>query len=128
MSEIEKRLICESLALLEQQAELVPLLFFQRLFTTAPALQPLFRSDARMSVPCFFSILYRITRALDTPQRMLSAPGPLAGCHRRYRMKAWHYENLGEALLWTFNEALGPRFTPEMREAWRAAFRVISFA
>jgi nitric oxide dioxygenase len=39
-----------------------------------------------------------------------------------------HFDLVGEALLWTLEQGLGEAFTPEVHEAWAAAFGVIARA
>jgi hemoglobin-like flavoprotein len=43
-----------------------------------------------------------------------------------YGARDIHFDTFREALLCMFAQRLGPEFTPEMAEAWRAAFDRIS--
>ena len=126
MNETDKQLVRDSFVLLEQQSEIVPLIFFQRLFTTAPTLQPLFRGDMETQSQRFFTALRVIVATIDDRERLQKYLAPLSARHRHYGVRAWQYENFGEALLWTFNEVLGRQFTPAMTLAWRNAYGVIA--
>jgi hemoglobin-like flavoprotein len=126
MNETDKQLVRDSFVLLEQQSEIVPLIFFQRLFTTAPTLQPMFRGDMETQSQRFFTALRVIVASIDDNERLQKYLTPLAARHRHYGVRAWQYENFGEALLWTFSEVLGRQFTPSMMLAWREAYRLIS--
>jgi len=37
-----------------------------------------------------------------------------------------HYATVGSALLWTLEQGLGEQFTPEVREAWTAAYGLLA--
>jgi hemoglobin-like flavoprotein len=37
-----------------------------------------------------------------------------------------HYATVGSALLWTLEQGLGPKFTPDVRDAWTAAYTLLS--
>jgi hemoglobin-like flavoprotein len=37
-----------------------------------------------------------------------------------------HYDTVAAALLWTLERGLGESFTPEVRDAWAAAYEVLS--
>jgi hemoglobin-like flavoprotein len=52
----------------------------------------------------------------------------LGARHVRYGVRPEHFDVVGAALLWTLEQGLGNRFTPEVREAWTAAFGVITVA
>jgi hemoglobin-like flavoprotein len=43
-----------------------------------------------------------------------------------YGVRAEHYAPVGQALIWTLQQGLGPDFTPEVQEAWLAAYGVLS--
>lgn len=126
MNESEIKLVRESFTLLAEQSEVVALIFYQRLFTTAPALQPLFGTDMETQAQRFMSGLRAIVALLEDSQQLQKLLVPLAARHQHYGVRAYHYENFGDALLWAFHKVLGRRFTPEMLHAWRAAYLLIS--
>jgi nitric oxide dioxygenase len=39
-----------------------------------------------------------------------------------------HFDLVGGALLWTLEQGLGEAFTPEVHDAWAAAFTIIADA
>ena len=126
MNEAEIQLVRESFTLLAEQSEVVALIFYQRLFTTAPALQPFFGTDMEREAQRFMAGLEAIVALLEDPPQLQKLLRSLAARHQRYGVRPWHYENFGEALLWTFHKVLGRRFTPEMLRAWRTAYLLIS--
>ena len=63
---------------------------------------------------------------LDTISRDVSkaraSPSGLGG------VQPHHYDSVGTALLWTLAQGLGSAFTPELRDAWAAAYVMLSDA
>jgi len=57
---------------------------------------------------------------------LLPAVRNLAQRHQRYGGGDRHYLIVGSALLWTLERGLGDGFTPEVRDAWAAAYKVLS--
>ena len=50
----------------------------------------------------------------------------MATRHVSYGAKAEHYPVVGGALLWTLEKGLGDAWTPEVAEAWTAAYGTLS--
>jgi hemoglobin-like flavoprotein len=46
--------------------------------------------------------------------------------HAGYGVNKRDYETVGEALLWTLEQGLGPGFTPEIKEAWTTLYRLVA--
>jgi hemoglobin-like flavoprotein len=46
--------------------------------------------------------------------------------HVIYGVEERHYETVGAALLWTLAAGLGEAFTPDLRAAWTAAYKLVS--
>ena len=46
--------------------------------------------------------------------------------HAGYGVKDAHYSAVGSALLWTLEQSLGSGFTPEVKEAWTAAYGILA--
>jgi hemoglobin-like flavoprotein len=41
-------------------------------------------------------------------------------------VKEEYYETVGEVLLWTLEQGLGKDFTPDVKEAWAEAYKLLS--
>ncbi len=52
----------------------------------------------------------------------------LARRHVGYGVAEAHYVSVGAALLWTLEQGLGEAFTPEVRDAWAAAYGLLAGA
>jgi hemoglobin-like flavoprotein len=116
-------------------AEVVPIrlaaaeLFYDRLFRLDPSLRPLFRGDRDAQGAKLMAAIATVVRALDNLDTVMPAVTALAQRHVRYGVAEHHYATVGAALLWTLEQALSPRvFGPETREAWRAAYALLSGA
>ena len=100
--------------------------FYERAFALDPAVPEMFtnrrigparplRGRARR---------FRPTRSgrIDT---FAPAAMALGARHRGYGVKASHYRLMGQALMASLAAALGPRWTPEVDEAWSLAYNLI---
>jgi len=65
-------------------------------------------------------------KGLDRPEALLPALAALGRRHAGYGVNEHDYETVGEALLWTLEQGLGPSFTPEIKEAWAALYRFVA--
>lgn len=102
-------------------------LFYDRLFTLAPALRPLFPTgDLSGQAEKLGQTLAVVVKSLDDLPRLVPALEALGARHAGYGVEAWHYDVVGQALLETFAEVLGAHFTPAAREAWAAAYTTLA--
>lgn len=46
--------------------------------------------------------------------------------HVRYGVRSEDYDTVGQALLWTLTQALGPGFTPGARAAWSKIYTTLA--
>ena len=100
--------------------------FYQNLFKREPKLRAMFRDDLSGQGMKFMSTLKTIVVALKDADVLHSELKPLGEGHARLGIVAANFEPMGEALLDTFREILGPKFTPEMENAWRKVYAEIS--
>jgi hemoglobin-like flavoprotein len=101
-------------------------LFYGRLFEIAPAVKPLFKGDmAEQGRKLMASLAYVVNGLADLPS-ILPAASALAKRHVGYGAKPEHYGPVGEALLWTLEKGLGPKWTAETAAAWTKAYTTLS--
>ena len=67
-----------------------------------------------------------VVGGLTNLEAILPAASALAKRHVNYGAKAEHYPVVGGALLWTLEKGLGDGWTPEVAEAWTAAYGTLS--
>jgi nitric oxide dioxygenase len=46
--------------------------------------------------------------------------------HAGYGVKDEHYATVAAAMLWALEQGLGARFTPDVRDAWGAAYGLLA--
>jgi hemoglobin-like flavoprotein len=100
--------------------------FYETLFALDPSLRPLFSTDVENQGAMFVVALGLALKGLDSDSGVDASLQELGRRHVLYGAKDVHYDTFREALLCMFAQRLGPEFTPEMAEAWRAAFDRIS--
>lgn len=108
------------------QAEAAMAAFYARLFEVAPHLKPLFRSDPQEQNRKAAAMMNFVVRSLTRPDVLLPGVRSLAERHVGYGVRDEHYDTVGEVLLWTLASGLGPVFTPEVKQAWIAAYAELS--
>jgi hemoglobin-like flavoprotein len=126
MTARQKQLVRQTFAQLETHSSVAALLFYRHLFTLDPSLRDLFRTDIEAQGRKLFDALAFIVGTLDAPQTQRDALASLGRRHASYGVHAEHYDVVREALLWMFQEDLGPAFSPEARQAWETVYGMIS--
>lgn len=99
--------------------------FYQRLFQLDPTLRPLFHGDITQQGAKLMTVLTLVVFGLNQTQQILWPLRRLGERHVTYGVEPQHYDTVGEALLWTLSQLFGPAFTPEVEEAWDAAYRLL---
>lgn len=113
-------------------AQVVPLgaqagaLFYRRLFQLAPEVQALFGADMEEQGRKLIAMLATVVNGLHRLDVIVPAAQKLAQRHVAYGARPEHYPVVGAALLDTLQAGLGEAFTPEVREAWVAAYGELS--
>jgi hemoglobin-like flavoprotein len=100
--------------------------FYDRLFELDPPARALFKGDIKEQGRKFIQMLAVIVGGLDRIDEIVPAVEKLAIRHRRYGVTNEQYSTVGEALLWSLENALGADFTPEVKEAWQALYEELA--
>jgi len=101
-------------------------IFYEELFALDPSLRSMFNGNMRDQHRKLLAVLSIIARSLHAPENFLIDVEKLAVKHLDYGVRLEQYTYFGNALLRTLKSALGPEFTPELCDAWRDAFRMIT--
>ena len=101
-------------------------LFYHRLFTLAPQLKPMFRKDMAAQGQMLMSMIGAAVAGLGNLETLAPVVRKLGARHVGYGVKTEHYAIVGSALLWTLEQGLGPKFTPDLHDAWAAAYGLLS--
>ena len=101
-------------------------LFYGRLFEIAPQVRAMFPDDMAEQRKKLMATLAVVVNGLTDLPSILPAASALAKRHVSYGAQAAHYPVVGEALLWTLEQGLGPSWTPEVAAAWTQAYTTLS--
>jgi hemoglobin-like flavoprotein len=120
------KLVQQSFAKVAPISETAAILFYDRLFEVAPKVKAMFPADMTEQRRKLMATLAVVVNGLGNLETVLPAASALAKRHVGYGARAEHYPVVGAALLWTLEKGLGDDWTPEVAEAWTAAYRTLS--
>ena len=121
----------EQIALVQTSFKLVPIdttgeTFYDRLFDISPNLRNLFRSDMTLQGHKLMTMIGMAVDGLNNVEFFIPLLRDLGRRHVRYGVLPVHYAIVGAALIWTLQEKLGEEFTPEIKDAWKEVYRIVS--
>jgi hemoglobin-like flavoprotein len=128
MNMIQKELVQTTFEQVWPMADAAAALFYRRLFELDPTLQPLFKGDMNAQGRKLMDMLRLAVKGLDRPETLKPALAALGRRHADYGVNKHDYNTVGEALLWTLEQGLGPNFTTDVREAWVAVYVFVAGA
>ncbi len=101
-------------------------IFYIKLFTAAPHLRPLFRSEPKAQAEKLMMALDAVVRNLEQPSENASMLAEMGRRHAEYGAKSEHYTLVIELLVDSMQELLGPDIDRPALDEWRLALRLIS--
>ena len=119
-------LVQESFAKVAPISDQAAVMFYDRLFETAPQVKAMFPADMTEQRRKLMATLAVVVNGLAKLESILPAASALAQRHVAYGAKPAHYPVVGAALLWTLEKGLGEAWTPAVAEAWTAAYGTLS--
>jgi hemoglobin-like flavoprotein len=119
-------LVQRSFAQVAPIAETAARLFYQRLFELDPSLRPMFRGPIDEQGRKLMTMLTVVVNGLTRLENLVPAVQKLGRRHAGYGVQAEHYGTVAAALLWTLEQGLGERYTPEVAAAWTAAYTLLA--
>lgn len=126
MNPTQIKLVQDSFAKVAPISEQAAVLFYDRLFEVAPSVRAMFPDDMTEQRKKLMATLAVVVGGLTNLEAVLPAASALAKRHVTYGARAEHYPVVGAALLWTLEKGLGDAWTPEVSEAWIAAYGTLS--
>lgn len=126
MTPDQVKLVQLSFAKVAPISETAAVLFYDRLFEIAPTVRAMFPSDMTEQRKKLRAMLAAVVNGLANLESILPAASALAKRHLTYGARAEHYPVVGSALLWTLEKGLGEAWTPDVAEAWTAAYGTLS--
>ena len=126
LSEHQLNLIEDSFALVDGISDQAADLFYQRLFEIEPSLRPLFPEDLSEQKKKLMAALKVLVNSLRAPEKVVPIVEDLGKRHKDYGVVDEHYVHVAEALMWTFEQGLGPALTDEVRQAWTDLYSIVA--
>jgi nitric oxide dioxygenase len=120
------KLVQDSFAKVGPISEKAAELFYGRLFEIAPQVRAMFPDDMTEQRKKLMATLAIVVQGLNNLDTILPAASALAKRHVSYGAEAAHYPVVGQALLWTLEQGLGPSWTPDVAAAWTGAYTTLS--
>lgn len=138
LTDPHKAIIRETWRLVEPIADTTADLFYRRLFELNPAYQALFPDDMNAQKRKFIAMLRFVVKSLDWPDSawrenveedsdLFLVVLALGRRHTDlYKVPDEAYATVIEALLWTFDYAMGKKFDAESRQVWTLVLQLVS--
>ena len=101
--------------------------FYENLLAANPEAKPLFdTTNMAEQKKKLLNSLVLVVENLRMPEVLDSALRGLGARHVKYGVLLEHYPLVGSALLTTFEQYLGEKWTPKVKQAWADAYEVLS--
>lgn len=126
MTPTQIKLVQDSFAKVAPISEQAAVIFYDRLFEVAPSVRALFPDDLTEQRRKLMATLAVVVNGLSNLDSVLPAASALAKRHVNYGASPEHYPVVGGALLWTLEKGLGEAWTPDVADAWTAAYGTLS--
>lgn len=121
------KLIQDSFENVKPDADRAASIFYTHLFELDPRMVKLFEgSNMGEQGRKLMAMITAAVNSLNDLEAVVPAVKDLGRRHVDYGVEDSHYETVGEALLWTLEQGLGPAFTPEVREAWATMYGIVA--
>jgi nitric oxide dioxygenase len=101
-------------------------LFYTRLFELDPALRPMFPANLEEQGRKVIQVLAFVVHGLDNLEVLAPALRAIGRRHAGYGARPEYYETVASALLYALELGLGEAFTPDVRDAWTAAYGLLA--
>jgi hemoglobin-like flavoprotein len=101
-------------------------LFYDRLFELDPLLEDLFPANLAEQGTELMAAIGLAVERLEEPSSIAPCMEALSRRHVGYGLRTGHYVTIGDALIWTLEQSLAEAFTPRVKEAWVAAYQLLS--
>jgi len=101
-------------------------LFYDRLFEIKPEVRELFPQDLADQEEKLAYMLGYVVNNLERLDQITESIEDLGRSHAKSKVKAEDYPAVGEALVWTIQQAMGNDYKDEVGEAWGVAYNFLS--
>jgi hemoglobin-like flavoprotein len=125
MTNQQIELIRQSWALVQPMSKQAGMLFYKKLFTMAPGVRHLFKDDISEQAGKLMVILGYVVAKLNKMDELVEDVRKLGARHNAYGAHPAHYEAVGQCLIATLREGLGPAWNAEIQNAWTVAYNTL---
>ncbi|MGB0087349.1 MAG: globin domain-containing protein [Rhodomicrobiaceae bacterium] len=137
MTPAQLRVLQRSFAKIEPIADQFGTVFYNRLFTIAPEIKPMFRTDLKAQQAKFMKVITEVVQlhlrsVVSLPvTAQASASAVLPGAfwsgklHAAYGVRMEDYATMKSALVWALEKTLGAECTDEVKDAWSTAYDIV---
>ncbi len=122
----QKRLVQASFEQVKPITNDAARLFYSCLFDLDPGLAALFTGALEEQGHKLMQMIGVAVRGLDRLDKLAPTLLALGSRHAAYGVDDHDYKSVGRALLWTLERALGPAFTPEVKDAWTIVYELLA--
>ena len=126
MTPEQKNLVQSTFTAIAPIADTAAKLFYTKLFELDPDLKPLFRGDMDEQGRKLMTIIGTAVNGLDVLDEIVPVVEDLGKRHVDYGVKDKDYNTVGTALLWTLEQGLDNKFTPDVEEAWTVVYSLLA--
>lgn len=126
MTPEQKNLVQSTFAAVVPIADTAAKLFYSKLFELDPELKSLFKGDMEEQGRKLMKIIGTAVNGLDKLDEIVPVVEDLGKRHVDYGVKDKDYNTVGTALLWTLQQGLDNKFTPEVEEAWTVVYTLLA--
>ena len=127
MTPEQKSLVKSTWQLVVPIADTAAQLFYGKLFEIDPSTQSMFKStnmpEQRKKL---VMALGAVIAGLDNLAPLIPVLENLGKKHVAYGVRDDHYGSVGAALLWTLEQGLQDKWTPQVKDAWIAAYTAVA--
>ena len=122
----QKNLVQSTFAAVVPIADTAARLFYVKLFELDPELKSLFKGDMDEQGRRLMTIIGTAVNSLDVLDEIVPVVEDLGKRHVNYGVKDKDYNTVGAALLWTLEQGLDNKFTPDVEEAWTVVYSLLA--
>jgi len=106
--------------------EIIGDVFYSKLFTEFPASRRMFKNDITAQYKKLVDMLSLMVGRLQQLHELTADIRALAIRHAGYGVKPAHYAIVGDTLLWTLEQGLGPDWNEETKQGWDSCYKMIA--
>ena len=129
LTEQQIAVVKSTIPLLESAGSDITEYFYKRMFTANPELQHIFNMSHQKTGSqqlALFNAIAAYAKNIDNIPVILGAVERIANKHTSLNIQPEHYPIVGHHLLETLRELAGDAFTPEVEDAWTAAYALLA--